>query len=72
MGVLGLVLWSPGPDPWLKLGYSRSPISRITLLAYWTGVKTALIFCRDLSVYLFVVAAVNATINYRCFVVKIL
>ena len=72
LGVLGLVLLSPGPGPWLKLRYSWSFISRITFPAYGTRVKTTLIFRRDLSMYLFVVPAVYTAINYGCRVVRIL
>ena len=51
------------PGPWLKLCYSRSPISRITLPAYGTGVKTTFIFHCDLSMYLFVVPTVYTTVD---------
>ena len=72
LGVLGLVLLSPGPGPWLKLRYSWSFISRITFPAYGTGVKTSLVFHLDLWMNLFVVPAINTTINYRSLVVRIL
>ena len=50
------------PDPWLKLRYSWSFISRITFTAYRPAVKTAFVFHRDLSMNLFMVPAVNTTV----------
>ena len=64
LGVLGLVLLSPGPDPRLKLRYSRSFTNWITLTADWTWVQVALSkLYSDCSLNLLVVPAIYTTVD---------